>query len=549
MQRTEEVSSMTKFTTKLAGGMAATVALATAFTGAQATTTGLFGGGSTAAEKVYRDVFNQYGNQAGGDLCVGLTAIAGGCPATVYRSNVEPFYVGVGSGNGKAALDSYDPSKYVQNNKKPDAVPVPSTRDFGPFYGTGTGSGWTPTVGGSGNYYPKVSFSGSDDPLTATDVFVYGNRFGHLVQFPTVVIPVAVPFHPTATWTPKNALPVGGSSKVNLSTNTLCGIWTGAITDWSDAEIKADNKNVQLGSGTIHPVYRNDGSGTTFLFSNGLLNQCGTTSHPVSTHPIPDSWLTATVQGTAITYNPTPTPLASYYTSNNNFFINVFKNGLLPSNFYNDAGGFSGVTGGCNGSGGVQKCVDLTVGAIGYISPDFVQPILTGNDSNGQPISAAANLQTYHSFITNTAKTFEPPSAAKAATIMFSAVPPDFTGATPSAANPLNWGVVNPTPAGVTSYPIGGFTFVDMYSCYASATDVSALVGTTAGSLGLWRWYFGTSTENGGTPAARLAANGFAPIPALWATRIRTLLTSSAITKVSTPGKAKTACATVSSGA
>ncbi len=548
---------MPSLSPKFAGGMAAAVALATAFAGAQAATTPLYSGGGTLAEKVYRDIFNQYGSNASGDLCSLSSTTGGGtlpstyCSSSPYNSSVEALYVGVGSGNGKKALDTYNPANYVAGSKKPDNPPVPSGRDFGAFYGAGTGSGWAPGTG-VGPFYPSVTFSGSDDPLNSSDISTYSalpTTYGPLVEFPAITVAVTVPFTPTAGWTPKNKVLAGGSSAVNLSTNTLCGIWTGAITNWNNAEITKDNKGTQLGSGTIVPVFRNDGSGTTFLFSNGLLNQCGTASHPVSTHPFPDAWLTAAVQGTAITYNATPTPILSKFYSNDNFFINVFKAGLLPSNFYNNAA-FSGVTGGCSGSGGVLKCVDATPGALGYLSPDFVKPIATGNDTNGNPIAATANLQTYYTYSNGLTAVYEPPSAAHAVYIMSSATPPSFTGgATAPATNPLNWGVVNPIPSNVNAYPIGGFTFIDLYSCYASKTTLTALVGTTAKQLGLFRWYVGSTSENAGIPLNTLAANGFSQVPNGWLTAIKTLLTSNTYTKLGTPKLAKTACATVANGA
>jgi ABC-type phosphate transport system substrate-binding protein len=523
---------MTNIMLKSAGGTAAVFALATAFTGAGAVTP-LYSGGGTLAEKVYRDIFNQYGSNASGDTCVGLPSTF--CSASPYNPNVEALYVGVGSGNGKSALTSYNAANYVAGPRTPDNPPVPSTRDFGPFFGTGTGASWVP---GTANPYPKVSFSGSDDPLTATDIFVYGNKFGQLVQFPALVTSIAIPFTPTANWNPQGKLIAGGSSKVNLSTNTVCGIFTGAITNWNNAEIKKDNKNIQLGSGTITVVYRNDSSGSTFLTTNGLLNQCGTASHPVSTHPFPDQWLT----DNGITNTPP-------FVSNNTFFITVFNKGHLPSNFYNNSA-FSGVTGGCKGSGGVQKCIDATVGGIGYLSPDFVQPIVTGNDSNGNPIAAAANLQTYYTYSNSLAAVYAPPAPKYANYIMQSAVPPSFVGgSTAPATNPLNWGVTNPTPTSANAYPIGGFTFIDVYSCYTSATDVAALAATTAGSLGLWRWYFGTSTENGGVPASTLTANGFSAVPAKWIAAAKTLLTANVYTRLGTPKKKNTACTNFANGA
>jgi ABC-type phosphate transport system substrate-binding protein len=364
--------------------------------------------------------------------------------------------------------------------------------------------------------------------------------FGNPVQVPTLVVAVALPFTPTPGWNAKGNTPTGGSSAVDLGTDTLCGIFTGAITNWNDPAIKANNKNYQLGSGTITVVYRHDGSGTTFLFSNALLNQCGTTSHPVSIHPVPDQWVT----DNALTYSST----APHYYSNDNFFINVFNAGHLPSNFINNST-LTGVSGGASGSHGVQLAVDATPGAIGYVSPDFVQPVATGNDTKGNPIAASANPQTYYSYINKTTASYIAPTPKNATPIMSSTTPPSFSGSPAPALNALNWGAVNPLPSSSGAYPIGGFTFVDLYSCYASATDVTALVGTTAGSLGVFRWYYGSSTENNGVVSSTLAEDGFAPVPGAWLAAAKTLLTTNTSTKISTPGKANTACAKVTKGA
>jgi ABC-type phosphate transport system substrate-binding protein len=521
-------------TAKLLGGMTAAAALSVGFA-AQAATSPLYAGGSTLAEKVYRDIYNAYGSDASGDLAVGVNTP----PSSPYNKNVELFYLGVGSGNGKKAYDAHDPSQYISGSRVPDNPPVASSRDFGPYYGSGTGSSWVPAA--SGPYFPKVSYSGSDDPLTSADVSsATALGYGTPIQVPSLVVAIALPFTPTAGWNPKGNKPTGGSSAVDLTTNVICGIFTGAITNWNNAEIKASNKNYQLGSGTITVVYRHDGSGTTFLMSNALLNQCGTTSHPVSTHPVPDQWLT----DNGITYSST----APHYLSGDSFFINVFNAGHLPSNFINNAS-LTGVSGGASGSHGVQLAVDATIGAIGYVSPDFVQPVATGNDTKGNPIAASANPQTYYTYINNKTASFLAPTAANATPIMSATTPPSFSGSPAPALNPLNWGVVNPTPTASNAYPIGGFTFIDLYSCYASATDVTNLVGTTSGQLGFFRWYYGSTTENKSIVNNTLAKDGFAPVPGAWLQAAKNLLTVETPTKISTPGKANTACAKVSKGA
>jgi ABC-type phosphate transport system substrate-binding protein len=538
---------MTNLTSKLGGGMAAAVALATAFS-ANATITPLYSGGGTLAEKVYRDIYNQYGANASGDLCAGLPSTY--CATTPYNSIVEILYTGVGSGNGKSAIDNYAPANLTAGPRTPDNPPVPSGRDFGAFYGTGEGTSWVP---GTTPAYPKITFVGSDDPLNATDVATYNGlatTFGPLIQFPDMVTPVTLPFTPTAYWNPKGKLLTGGSSMVNLSTNAVCGIWTGAITNWNSSVIAAANGTTKatLGSGLITPVYRHDGSGTTFIFSNGLLNQCGSSKFPVATYPVPEQWLIDTKatdkNGNVVTATSDAGPP---YLSTDTLFIDVFDAKHLPSNFYNDNGGFSGQTGGCKGSGGVQLCVDNTIGGIGYLSPDFVQPVIVKGtlDSKGNPVAATANIQTYYSFHNNTTAIYEAPTSKAAGLVMASAPVPTGT----AFNNPIAWGAVNPTPTTAAAYPFAGFTFIDMYSCYASQTTVTSLVGTTAGSLGLWYWFFGTPAQNNSVITNTMTANGFSTVPTAWTAAIKKLLVTDTTTKVGIPGKAGTACATVTHGA
>jgi len=56
--------------------------------------------------------------------------------------------------------------------------------------------------------------------------------------------------------------------KLNLNGAVVAGIYLGKIKNWNDAEIKALNPGVKLPNQIITPVYRSDGSGTTFVFSD-----------------------------------------------------------------------------------------------------------------------------------------------------------------------------------------------------------------------------------------------------------------------------------------
>jgi ABC-type phosphate transport system substrate-binding protein len=297
---------------------------------------------------------------------------------------------------------------------------------------------------------------------------------------------------------------------VQLSTSTQCGIFTGQIKTWNDPSITADNKGTPLGTGTITVVYRNDSSGTTFLFTNALLNQCGTAAHPTnSKYKIPAKWIT----DAGVTVNTK----APFYTSNTKFYITLFGKNDLPANFLNNEK-LTGVVGGANGGGGVKKAILATVGSIGYVSPDNVQPA-----SSSGP--AAANLQTYYTFSRKTAPVYVAPTPAAATAAMATALPPSFAGGySAPAANPLNWGATVPLPSAATAYPIAGFSFIDLYTCYKSPATVAALTSTTKGKVGYLTWYYGSSTINSGIPGITLTKDGFAPVPAVWSTAVNTLL-------------------------
>jgi phosphate transport system substrate-binding protein len=102
-----------------------------------------------------------------------------------------------------------------------------------------------------------VTFGASDMPLEAKDLQEAG-----LVQFPMIiggVVPVV------------NLKGVQGGQMV-LDGPTVAQIYLGDITKWNDARIKKLNPTLPLPATAIAPIYRSDGSGTNFLFSNYLSN-------------------------------------------------------------------------------------------------------------------------------------------------------------------------------------------------------------------------------------------------------------------------------------
>jgi phosphate transport system substrate-binding protein len=100
-----------------------------------------------------------------------------------------------------------------------------------------------------------VTFGASDMPLELKDLQESG-----LVQFPMIiggVVPVV------------NVKGVQGGQMV-LDGPTIAAIYLGDITKWNDARIKKLNPALALPATAIAPIYRSDGSGTNFLFSNYL---------------------------------------------------------------------------------------------------------------------------------------------------------------------------------------------------------------------------------------------------------------------------------------
>jgi hypothetical protein len=479
----------------------------------------IYSGGATFPEKVYRDIMNCYGDSSGGDLEANLVAGQATCNGQAgytesgARPPIQVLYLGVGSGNGLAAWRTNVPADLTNGPRTPDNPPVPASADSGAFYGTGTGAGWVPNTTDTGPFFPDYSFSGSDDPISTANLATYdankvAGGWGNAIQLPSMVGPVGIPYRPApGTWTEAGVSVAGNASKLKFSTDTWCGIFSGAINDWNDPEITADNGGVSLTGGNPQPitvVYRSDGSGTTFIMANAFINQCAT-----SAHPVPMSWQTADPPGSNIN-------VAGQ--SNNNWFINVQNDPVidLPANFV-----------GAPGNGGNLK----------NTLPDATGP-------------RTASLQTYASFIAGGAVVWKAPTSANASKIMLPVTgdattlylkAPSFakncaTLPQGCATNPLDWGKTNPTPKNVNAWPIGGFTFFDMYTCYSSAAEVNDLFGTTAGQLGFIRWYFGTTTENGTKVKNSLTKNGFAVVPGSYMTAAKKLTTTNAPTKVGVAG-------------
>ena len=100
-----------------------------------------------------------------------------------------------------------------------------------------------------------VTFGASDKPLEPKDLSDAG-----LVQWPMVIGGVV----------PVVNVPGVKPGELQIDGPTLASVYLGEITKWNDARIKALNPKAALPDLAIAPVYRSDGSGTNFLFTNYL---------------------------------------------------------------------------------------------------------------------------------------------------------------------------------------------------------------------------------------------------------------------------------------
>lgn len=99
-----------------------------------------------------------------------------------------------------------------------------------------------------------VDFAGSDAYLTDEEM----SALPEVIHVPTCLGAAVMGYN----------LP--GVDSLKMTSEILKDIYLGKVTRWSDASIVAVNPGVNLPDIAIHPVYRSDGSGTTYVFSHYL---------------------------------------------------------------------------------------------------------------------------------------------------------------------------------------------------------------------------------------------------------------------------------------
>jgi phosphate transport system substrate-binding protein len=106
-----------------------------------------------------------------------------------------------------------------------------------------------------------VDFAGSDAPLSKKEIDALGGE-AKVVEIPSCSGGVVPAYHID-----------GVSAELKFSGPVLAEIYLGTISNWNDPKIVALNPGANLPALPITPVWRTDGSGTTYVFTNYLATQ------------------------------------------------------------------------------------------------------------------------------------------------------------------------------------------------------------------------------------------------------------------------------------
>ena len=139
-------------------------------------------------------------------------------------------------------------SKWIEEYEKDD----PAVRLT--YMSNGSGAGIHDIMMGT------VDFAGTDGPLNKTQMLDFATHQNcEVLHFPTA-LGADVPIYNVP----------GVIQALNFTPQALAGIYLGTITKWNDPEITKPNPNVSLPVNDIVVVHRQDGSGTTYVWTDYL---------------------------------------------------------------------------------------------------------------------------------------------------------------------------------------------------------------------------------------------------------------------------------------
>ncbi len=162
----------------------------------------------------------------------------------------------------------------------------------------------------------SVDFGASDAPMTPTQQ----SACGSCVQIPWALTATGIAFH------------IAGVSTLKLTPVILAQIYLGQITNWDASAIQKINKGVKLPNLAITPVYRSDGSGDTYAFTDLMsrvdptfaskIGNATTVSFPVGTGGKGNSGVSAVVAAT----NGSVAYIAASYIAGNGLSVAALRN-------------------------------------------------------------------------------------------------------------------------------------------------------------------------------------------------------------------------------
>ncbi len=208
------------------------------------TNTVVLGGGATLPVPAYLGRSLNGGYQSSGQTSVGVAgSIFGYFASQTGGFNVE--YCSTGSGKGKGVFDG-----------PINTVDIPCSNAASGS--SATTFGFLPPSGSPRQTFANLA--GTDAPLAQTEYSSYiSNHASPMepVELPSVYGSIAIYYHDAAQTT-----------RITLSDAQLCSIYTGGVTTFGQLLHNSDPTR-------IVPVYRADGSGTSFNFTNHLQKACG----------------------------------------------------------------------------------------------------------------------------------------------------------------------------------------------------------------------------------------------------------------------------------
>jgi phosphate transport system substrate-binding protein len=148
---------------------------------------------------------------------------------------------------------------------------------------------WTPAIGKAFGYSVQYSGVGSGAGIAAitANQVDFGASDAPLNTAQQSACPdcIQIPWALSATAVAYNV--PGAPAHINLDGTTISKIFLGTISNWNDPAISALNKGANLPDLKITPVFRSDGSGTSYNFTDYLSsvnanwkNKIGTSTQP-----------------------------------------------------------------------------------------------------------------------------------------------------------------------------------------------------------------------------------------------------------------------------